>query len=240
MSQPDRHSAPIAHPSNWHRIQITARNAHTTLRMLVTTPASGRAQPTSPTEPSHSPMPWPPKTRATPPSKTSRRSFCGHAASLLLAPAALLRASSLPAQPPASPPATPTRPDVAAVDRDRILAAAQRCLTLPPTPLTTLQSPRSPGTVHDYYSEAESEPNTSDTSPATPAAPALHRPPRRPLHPRPRRTRPRRRALPYRRRTLCRTRRPAPARMVPRPRLAHGPQSRLRLCPACSNRIRVG
>ena len=66
-----------------------------------------------------------------------------------------MRAASLAAQVQSSPAATPTRPDVAAIDRDRILAAATRYLTQPPTPLTSLQCARSPGTSHDYYSEAE-------------------------------------------------------------------------------------
>lgn len=71
---------------------------------------------------------------------------------------------------PAEPPATPSRPDVAAIDRDRILAAAERYLTQEPTRLTSLQCPRSPGTVHDYYSEALPD-STSDTPSATKAPP---------------------------------------------------------------------
>ena len=73
----------------------------------------------------------------------SRRTFCTEAATLLLAPRLLSQA-------------TPTsRPDVAAIDHDRILDAAKRYLTQSPTPLTTVPCPRSPGTPHDYYSEAE-------------------------------------------------------------------------------------
>jgi hypothetical protein len=67
----------------------------------------------------------------------------------------------------ASPPATPTRPDVAAIDHDRILAQSARYLTLAPTPLTAIQSPRSPGTVHDYYSEALPEVDPDAPPPAT-------------------------------------------------------------------------
>ena len=48
-----------------------------------------------------------------------------------------------------------SRPDVATIDHDRILDAAAHYLTQSPTPLTTLPCPRSPGTPHDYYSEAE-------------------------------------------------------------------------------------
>jgi hypothetical protein len=65
-----------------------------------------------------------------------------------------LRAASRAVQVQPSPPATPTRPDVAAIDHDRILAAATRYLTQPSTPITSLRCPRSPGSAHDYYSEA--------------------------------------------------------------------------------------
>jgi hypothetical protein len=54
----------------------------------------------------------------------------------------------------APPPATPTRPDVAAIDHDRILTAAAHYLTQAPAPVTSLRCVRSPGTIHDYYSEA--------------------------------------------------------------------------------------
>ena len=117
-----------------------------------------------------------PKSNATP---TTRRSFCSAAASCcgtaaLLGRAGLLRAAGQAAgraaQVPAEPPATPSRPDVAAIDHDRILAAAERCLTQAPTPLTSLQCPRSPGTVHDYYSEAEPDTNP-DAVPSAKAAP---------------------------------------------------------------------
>jgi hypothetical protein len=75
---------------------------------------------------------------------TTRRTFCSQTVTLLLAPRLLLSQTK------------PTsRPDVAAIDHDRILEAAARYLTQAPTPLTTLPCPRSPGTPHDYYSEAE-------------------------------------------------------------------------------------
>ena len=74
---------------------------------------------------------------------TTRRIFCSQAATLLLAPRLLSQAKPT------------SRPDVAAIDHDRILEAAARYLTQAPTPLTTLPCPRSPGTPHDYYSEAE-------------------------------------------------------------------------------------
>src|ERR1017187_3795834 len=112
-------------------------------------------------------MPLTPNTNAT---GTRRRAFCSGAATLLLAQGGLLRAAGLAAQVQAGPPGTPTRPDVAAIDHDRILAAAQRYLTQQPTPLTSLPCPRSPGTVHDYYSEAE--PDTDpDAVPSAKAAP---------------------------------------------------------------------
>ena len=54
----------------------------------------------------------------------------------------------------ASEAAPSTRPDVAAIDHDRILTAATRYLDLKPTALVSLPCPRNPGTPHDYYSEA--------------------------------------------------------------------------------------
>jgi hypothetical protein len=103
---------------------------------------------------------------------SSRREFCSGAGALLLAPSGLWRASSLTAEVQPAPPATPSRPDVAAIDHDRILAAAQRYLTQAPTPLTSLQCPRSPGTVHDYYSEAEPDESPDGSQPAkAPLAP---------------------------------------------------------------------
>ena len=100
----------------------------------------------------------------------TRRTFCAGAATLLLAPR-LSRSQWLWAQ---VVPANPLRPDVAAIDHDRILAAAQKYLSVAPTPLTALPCPRSPGTPHDYYSEAldeTSEPTAHDTAPSTSPAP---------------------------------------------------------------------
>mgnify|MGYP001377414813 CR=1 FL=1 len=94
------------------------------------------------------------------PNSPNRRTFCCGAASLLLARPLLF------AQAPASPPATPTRPDVAAIDHDRILAAAARYLTQPPAPLTSLPCPRSPGSAHDYYSEAVPDADAAVEPPA--------------------------------------------------------------------------
>jgi Alginate lyase len=79
---------------------------------------------------------------------TTRRAFCSLAATLLLS-------RRLPAQSAQPPSKSTTRPDVAAIDHDRIIAAAKRYLTQPATPLTTLPAKRSPATPHDFYSEAE-------------------------------------------------------------------------------------
>ncbi len=75
---------------------------------------------------------------------TTRRNFCSQAATLLFTPRLLLAQA-----------APTSRPDVAAIDHDRILQSATHFLTQSPTPLTSLPCPRSPGTPHDFYSEAE-------------------------------------------------------------------------------------
>ncbi len=113
---------------------------------------------------SQSPMPCPPNPNAPP----TRRRFCAAAASLLLAPR-LSCTQSLWAQ---AVPANALRPDVAAIDRARILAAAQKYLAVAPTPLTTLPCPRNPGTPHDYYSEA-SDDSSETRSTGDPPPPAL-------------------------------------------------------------------
>jgi Alginate lyase len=111
---------------------------------------------------------------------TSRRRFCSGAAcysgaALVLSRGRLMRAAAdgfgvaAQAQVQAGSGGTATRPDVAAIDHDRILAAAGRYLTLNPAPLTSLPCPRSPGTVHDYYSEAEAS-AAVETAGAKPAA----------------------------------------------------------------------
>lgn len=75
---------------------------------------------------------------------TTRRSFCYQAATLLFGPHALAFQTN-----------GSSHPDVAAIDHDRILQSADHYLTQAPKPITTLVCPRSPGTPHDYYSEAE-------------------------------------------------------------------------------------
>ena len=85
-----------------------------------------------------------------------RRFFCAGAASILLRPFMLV------SQPVS---AASTRPDVAAIDHDRILSAADRYLDLKPTPITASPAPRTPGTPHDYYSEA---PRATDDAASVP------------------------------------------------------------------------
>ncbi len=75
---------------------------------------------------------------------TTRRIFCSQTAVLALAPRFALSQ------------AKPTsRPDVAAIDHDRILQSATHLLTTPPAPITAVTCSRSPGTPNDFYSEAE-------------------------------------------------------------------------------------
>jgi hypothetical protein len=104
-------------------------------------------------------------------SSTSRRAFCCGAASLVLGPRAALGPWAF-AQSTSAPGGTATRPDVAAIDHDRILAAGQRYLTLEPTPLTSLPCPRSPGTAHEFYSEAAPT-SSAEPPPKTPPPPPL-------------------------------------------------------------------
>ena len=64
----------------------------------------------------------------------TRRTFLVNASTTLLRPAAFLAQSPLP-------PAPTTRPNLAVIDHDRILAAATRALALAPAPTRDLQSP---------------------------------------------------------------------------------------------------
>jgi len=97
-----------------------------------------------------------PTTSPAEPLCTSRRTFLGRSAACCGGITLLFSRRSFAApSPAAAPAATPSRPDVASIDRSRILAAADRYLGLPPTPLTSLPCPRSLGTAHDYYSEAD-------------------------------------------------------------------------------------
>lgn len=76
--------------------------------------------------------------------ETTRRLFCSQATALLLS-------IRLPAQIPSTGAST-TRPNVAVIDHDRILTAANGFIRRSPTPLTALPAPDSPGTPRDYYS----------------------------------------------------------------------------------------
>jgi hypothetical protein len=96
---------------------------------------------------------------------TSRRRFCCIVGTLV-AGRPLISAFGQ-----SQPPATATRPDVTAIDHDRILAAANHYLTLAPVTITSLPCPRSPGTLHDYYSEAAPE-VSADSEDLTKQAPA--------------------------------------------------------------------
>lgn len=70
---------------------------------------------------------------------TNRRTFCTQVATVLFAPRLLTAQST-------------SRPNVAAIDHDRILKAANAYLSEKPTSLTALPAPGTPGTPHDYYS----------------------------------------------------------------------------------------
>ena len=105
--------------------------------------------------------------------RISRRNFCALSAQAAAAASStLLRAGAFAAQPPAPGTGTATRPDVAAIDHDRTLSAAQRYLSLVPAPITSMVCPRSPATPADYYSEPE---RTAESPPAAPPPFLAHR-----------------------------------------------------------------
>ncbi|HEV2619190.1 MAG TPA: alginate lyase family protein [Acidobacteriaceae bacterium] len=108
------------------------------------------------------------KPNARPLRRTTRRSFCSGAAGC--AAVLFVRRDLAGVPPPAAPAGTPTRPDVAAIDHDRILAAAKHWLAQRAVPVTSLPCPRSPGTAHDYYSEAEQDTEAVIDSPDKRAA----------------------------------------------------------------------
>jgi hypothetical protein len=78
---------------------------------------------------------------------STRRIFCTQAAGVIATGVLLPRILSAET--------STARPDVATIDHDRILKSAQDYLAKSPTPLTSLPCKRSPGTAHDFYSEAE-------------------------------------------------------------------------------------
>ncbi len=66
-----------------------------------------------------------------------------------------------------------THPDVAVIDRARILGQAERFLTVAPVTVTSLPCARSPGGAHDYYSEAVAEGDFGAAAAAAAAAPVF-------------------------------------------------------------------
>ncbi len=108
---------------------------------------------------------------------STRRSFCSNAAFTLLS-AKLLRAQP-PRRSAASPtPAPSSHADVAAIDHDRIIAAADSYITQAPAPLTNFPARRSPGSPNDFFSEAEPEtaPTTLRSGPSAAAPPTSDAP----------------------------------------------------------------
>jgi hypothetical protein len=103
--------------------------------------------------------------------RTTRRSFCSNTALALLSPK-LLRPQAR-----ALPGTASAHADVAAIDHDRILTAAQHYLTQAPAPLTAFPAPNSPGTPHDFSSEVNEEKPPAPTGPNAPAPPAPPGPP---------------------------------------------------------------
>ena len=81
----------------------------------------------------------------------TRRRFAQTAAALALTPRALVTKLY------AFAPATPliTAKEIAALDHDRILSAANKALAEKPITLTASHSPRSQGGAHDYFSEGD-------------------------------------------------------------------------------------
>lgn len=73
----------------------------------------------------------------------TRRTFCLTAAAALLHPHTHAQSRAA------------THPDVAAIDHDRILAAATLALQVPVTPITDFPAPSTPGTPNDFHSESE-------------------------------------------------------------------------------------
>jgi hypothetical protein len=64
-----------------------------------------------------------------------------------------------------------THPDVAVIDRERILAQAAKYVGMAPVTVTSLPCARSPGGAHDYFSEAVAEVDPDAAPVAAPATP---------------------------------------------------------------------
>jgi Alginate lyase len=84
---------------------------------------------------------------------STRRDFCSAATLALLTPK-LLRAQTTTYGPTTY---ASTHVDIAAVDHDRILSAADRYLNQKPTPLTSIPAHNNPGSPQDFFSQAEDE-----------------------------------------------------------------------------------
>jgi hypothetical protein len=87
----------------------------------------------------------------------TRRTFCIRTTLALLGAPALLRAET--GIQTAQPHLNPIHPNVAAVDHDRILTAANALLDTQPIPITSLRSPHSPASPNDFYSEPDDLPS---------------------------------------------------------------------------------
>jgi hypothetical protein len=79
----------------------------------------------------------------------NRRDFCATVA------AAAVAAAARPAQSSEHNPPLISAREIAHIDRDRILRAANECLLQPPITITQFSSPRSQGGKHDYFSEGD-------------------------------------------------------------------------------------
>ncbi len=82
-----------------------------------------------------------------------RRTFCLSAAAAVAASRTRTFAAVAPPVPADGP--LITLSEIEAIDRDRILRAANEYLTAPPITITASSSPRSKGGKHDYFSEAD-------------------------------------------------------------------------------------
>jgi len=83
----------------------------------------------------------------------NRRQFCSQAAALFFTPRLYGQSPTAPAG------GSTARPNVAAIDHDRILALAGSALSVSVPPITTIEADRSPGPANDFYSEPADQPN---------------------------------------------------------------------------------
>lgn len=95
----------------------------------------------------------------------TRRAFCSQVFTTLFTHHLFSEQSPLHPAPPTS------RPDVAAIERLRVLSTAQQLLAQSPRTITSLPPPHSPGDPHDFYSE----PDDYFPDPASPTAAFVQR-----------------------------------------------------------------